>query len=197
MPDYIEAASRCGERENGLDALGRLVERTQIASTDWALGVEARSSALLTEDGSVAEQLYRQAVEHLELTGARPDLGRAHLVFGEWLRREGRRQDAREQLHSSLDIFISIGAPAFAGRARLELAATGETPRKRTDESRPDLTPQEVHIARLAREGLTNPEIGGQLFISPRTVEWHLRHIYGKLGVASRKELRTVEIHFT
>lgn len=113
------------------------------------------------------------------------------------LRREGRRQDARIQLHRSLDIFDSICAPAFADRTRRELAATGETPRKRTDESRSDLTAQEAHIASLAREGLTNPEIGGQLFISPRTVEWHLRHIYGKLGIASRKELRTVEIHFT
>jgi DNA-binding NarL/FixJ family response regulator len=131
-----------------------------------------------------------EAIERLGRAGTRPDLARAHLVYGEWLRRENRRLDAREQLRTAHDMFSEIGMPEFAERGRRELAATGETARKRTDETRDDLTAQETQIARLASEGLTNPQIGAQLFLSPRTVEWHLRRVYPKLGISSRKELR-------
>jgi DNA-binding CsgD family transcriptional regulator len=192
LVELVEAAARCGQPERADAALEQLVERTQLASTEWALGLEARSAALLEKDTSVAESLYRQAIACLGHARARPDLARAHLLFGEWLRRESRRLDAREQLRTAHGLFSEIGMPGFAGRARRELAASGETARKRTDDTRNDLTAQESQVARLASEGLTNPEIGAKLFLSPRTVEWHLRRVYPKLGIRSRKELRTV-----
>jgi DNA-binding CsgD family transcriptional regulator len=192
LVELVEAATRCGQRERADAALEQLVDRTQLASTEWALGLEARSAALLEKDPAVAEALYREAIERLGQAGTRPDLARAHLLFGEWLRRESRRLDAREQLRTAHELFSEIGMPGFADRARRELAASGETARKRTDDTRGDLTAQESQVARLASEGLTNPEIGAKLFLSPRTVEWHLRRVYPKLGIRSRKELRTV-----
>jgi DNA-binding CsgD family transcriptional regulator len=153
------------------------------------LGVAARSHALLGE-GDAAELLYLEAIERLGRTRVRAELARSHLLYGEWLRRQHRRVDARSQLRIAVEMLTAMGVAAFAERARRELLATGETVRKRTDEARDELTPQEVQIARLAGEGRTNPEIGAELFISPRTVEWHLRKVFSKLGIASRKELR-------
>jgi DNA-binding CsgD family transcriptional regulator len=192
LVELVEAASRCGRHEQATSAFQRLAERTRLVSTDWALGLEARSAALVSDDPAVAEPLYRAAVERLGHARTRPELARAHLVYGEWLRRENRRLDAREQLRTAHGMFSAIGIPGFAERARRELAASGESSRKRTDDTRADLTAQESQIARLASEGLTNPEIGAQLFLSPRTVEWHLRHVYPKLGISSRRELHTV-----
>ena len=190
LPELVEAAARVGDTDRARTALDRLAETTQPADTDWALGTEARSRALLSE-GENAELLYREAIERLGRTGLRPELARAHLLYGEWLRREGRRLDAREQLRTAYDLCLAIGMEAFAERARRELVATGEKVRKRSPETRTALTPQEEQIARLARDGLTNPEIGAQLFISARTVEWHLRKVFAKLGISSRRQLRT------
>ena len=191
VPELIEAATRSKRTEIAAEALERLSERTRAAGTDLALGIEARSRALLSE-GDVAEGLYREAIERLGRTRIRLDLARAHLLYGEWLRREGRRVDAREQLRAAHDMLATRGIKAFAERARRELWATGETVRKRTVETREELTAQEAQIARLAAEGRTNPEIGGALFISARTVEWHLRKVFPKLGITSRRELRRV-----
>ena len=152
------------------------------------VGILARSRALLSE-GEAADGSYREAIERLNRTQLRPELARAHLVYGEWLRRENRRLDAREQLRIAHDQFTSIGMEAFAERARTELQATGEHVRRHTVETRDDLTAQERQIAELARDGLSNPEIGARLFLSPRTVEWHLRHVFTKLGIRSRREL--------
>lgn len=188
LPELVEAATRAGRKEIAEDALARLTERTQAAGTEWALGIEARSRALFNEDTS-AEDLYREALERLAGSRVTSEQARAHLLYGEWLRRAGRRVDAREQLHAAHDLLATIGMEAFAERARRELLATGEKARKRTAETRGDLTAQEAQIAELAREGRSNPEIGAQLFLSPRTVEWHLRKVFGKLGISSRKEL--------
>jgi DNA-binding CsgD family transcriptional regulator len=185
----LEAATRCGEPGLAHDALERIVGATYVAPTNWARGKEARSRALLSE-GEAADGLYREAIERLGGTRLRPELARAHLLYGEWLRRQGRRVDARVELRSAHDLFVAIGMEAFAERTRGELLATGETVRKRTVETRDDLTPQELQIARHARNGLSNPEIGARLFLSPRTVEWHLRKVYAKLGIRSRRELR-------
>ncbi len=190
LPELVEAASRVGEIELASEAFERLVEITQPAGTDWALGTQARSRALLS-DGESADRLYQDAIDRLGRTRLRPELARAHLLYGEWLRREGRRVDAREQLRNAYNLFIAIGMDAFAERARRELAATGEKVRKRSPETRNDLTPQEEQIARLARDGLSNPEIGAQLFISAKTVEWHLGKVFAKLGISSRRQLRT------
>jgi len=141
-------------------------------------------------NGDNADLLYREAIERLARTQLRPELARAHLVYGEWLRRQGRRVDAREQLHTAYDLFTAIGMEAFAERAGRELVATGEQVRKRSPETREELTAQEEQIARLARDGLSNPEIGGQLFLSARTVEWHLRKVFTKLDISSRRQLR-------
>jgi DNA-binding CsgD family transcriptional regulator len=188
LAELIEAGVRSGATEETSAALERLSERTRASGTDWALGIEAGSRALLSE-GRAAEDLYREAIERLALSRGRVHLARARLLYGEWLRREQRRVDAREQLRQAHQMFTAIGAEGFAERARGELLATGETVRKRTVETRDDLTAQEAQIARLARDGRSNPEIGAQLFISPRTVEWHLRNVFTKLGIRSRREL--------
>ncbi len=186
--ELIEAATRSGETELATGALERINEATAVADNDWALGIRARSRALVS-DGDAAEPLYREAVERLGRTRLRPELARAHMVYGEWLRRENRRVDARAQLRAAHELLTAIGMEAFAERARGELLATGEKVRKRTVETRDDLTSQELQIARLARDGLSNPEIGARLFLSPRTVEWHLRKVFAKLGIRSRREL--------
>jgi DNA-binding CsgD family transcriptional regulator/tetratricopeptide (TPR) repeat protein len=188
LPELVESAARTGAPDVARDAVERLTETTRPAGTDWGLGVEARSRALVSE-GSVAEGLYREAVERLRRTKLRTDLARAHLLYGEWLRREQRRVDARAQLRVAHDHFTSMGMDAFAERARTELFATGGKARKRTVETRDELTSQERQIARLARDGLSNPEIGARLFLSPRTVEWHLRKVFSKLEIRSRHEL--------
>jgi ATP/maltotriose-dependent transcriptional regulator MalT len=189
LPELVEAAARRGDAELAREALERLAETTQPSGTDWALGVEARSRALLS-DGEAAELLYREAIDRLGRTQLRPELARARLLYGEWLRREGRRVDAREQLRTAHHLFLAIGMEAFAERARRELLATGEKVRERSPETRDELTAQEEQIARLARNGLSNPEIGAQLFISARTVEWHLRKVFTKLDIGSRRQLR-------
>ena len=176
------------ERRARKGALTRLAEQTEACDTDWALGIHARSRALLSE-GEAAERSYREAIDRLGRTRLRPDLARAHLLYGEWLRRERRRKDAREQLRRAHELFVTIGMEAFAERAQGELLATGGKVRTRTAETRDELTPQERQIARLARDGLSNPEIGARLFLSPRTVEWHLRKVFAKLGIHSRHEL--------
>jgi DNA-binding CsgD family transcriptional regulator len=188
LPELVEAAARAGDAELARDALRRLDETTQPSGTDFALGIEARSRALVN-GGTAADDLHREAIDRLSRTRRRPELARAHLLYGEWLRREQRRVDAREQLRAAYEQFTSIGMEAFAERARGELLATGEKVRKRTVETREELTSQETQAARLAARGLSNAEIGAQLFLSPRTVEWHLRKVYGKLGIKSRREL--------
>ena len=188
LPELVEAAAHGGDHELARDALERLAETTQPCGTDWALGIEARSRALVS-DGTTAEELYREAIERLSRTRLRPDLARAHLLYGEWLRREKRRVDAREQLRTAHEMLVAIGMEAFAERARKELQALGEKVRKRTVETRDDLTAQERQIARFARDGLSNPEIAVRLFLSPRTVEWHLHNVFSKLDIRSRREL--------
>jgi DNA-binding CsgD family transcriptional regulator len=188
LVELVEAAARSGKPELAADALDRLSQTTATSGTDWGLGVEARSRALLTE-GDAAEPFYREAIERLERTRVRVELARAHLLYGEWLRRERRRLDAREQLRTAHKLFTQFGMEAFADRARVELQATGEHARKRTVETRDDLTPQEGQIARLAADGATNQEIAAQLFISPSTVDYHLRKAFRKLGVKSRHQL--------
>jgi len=190
LPELVEAAARAGDAELAREALERLAETTRPCGTDVALGIEARCQALLS-DGTAADDLYREAIERFGRTRLRPDLARARLLYGEWLRREGRRVDAREQLRAAHDMFTAIGMEAFAERTSRELVATGEKARKRSPETRDELTPQEEQIARLARDGLSNPEIGTQLFVSARTVEWHLRNVFAKLGITSRRQLRT------
>jgi DNA-binding CsgD family transcriptional regulator len=190
LVELIEAGVRSGATEATDGALDRLSARTQASGTDWALGIEAGSRALLSS-GRDAEDLYREAVERLARTRGVVHLARAQLTYGEWLRREHRRVDAREQLRAAHDTFSRIGAEAFAERARRELSATGETAPRRIEETRDVLTPQEAQIARMARDRQTNPEIGAQLFISPRTVEYHLRKVFTKLDISSRKELRS------
>jgi DNA-binding CsgD family transcriptional regulator len=188
LVELIEAAARSGKPEPAADALRRLSEATRASGKDWALGIEARSRALLSDD-EAAERLYREAIERLARTRIRAELARAHLLYGEWLRREKRRLDAREQLRTAHEMFTTMGMEAFAQRAADELEATGETARKRSVESPDQLTAREAQIARLARDGLSNPEIGARLFISPRTVEYHLHKVYGKLDITSRNEL--------
>ena len=185
LVELIEAGVRSGATDDAAAALERLSARTQASGTEWALGVEACCRALLSDD----EASYREAVERLSRSRGVVHLARARLLYGEWLRRRQRRVDAREQLRAAHEMFSAAGAEAFAERARGELLATGETVRKRTVETRDELTAQEAQIARLARDGRTNPEIGAQLFISPRTVEWHLRHVFTKLGIRSRRQL--------
>jgi DNA-binding CsgD family transcriptional regulator len=191
VPELAEAASRTGDAAPLRISLDWVTERARVTPTEWALGAEARVRALSSE-GKAAEALYREAIERYGRTGLRIGLARTHLLYGEWLRREQRRVDARTQLRAAYEMLSTMGVEAFADRARRELLATGETVRKRRVETRGDLTAQEAQVARLARDGLTNPEIGAQLFISPRTVQYHLRKVFLKLGISSRTELERV-----
>src|SRR5882762_7439873 len=180
-----------GSTDIASDALDRLAKTTRAVGTEDALGIEARSRALISE-GDLAERHYREAIDQLSRTRIRVELARAHLLYGEWLRRERRRGEARDQLRTAHDMLEEMGMEAFAARARRELEAAGETARKRTIATRLELTVQEAQIARLARDGLSNPEIGTQLFISPRTVQYHLRKVFIKLDISSRNELDRV-----
>jgi DNA-binding CsgD family transcriptional regulator/tetratricopeptide (TPR) repeat protein len=190
LAELIEAAVRSGQVDRAIGPLAQSAELVRAAGTDWALGLHARAAAMLAE-GVTAERLYREAIERLSRIHIRGSqtLARAHLLYGEWLRRQHRRVDAREQLRVAHAMLADMCAEAFAERARRELQATGETVRKRTAQTLDELTPQEAQVARLAADGQTNPEIGAQLFLSPRTVEWHLGKVFGKLGISSRKEL--------
>jgi DNA-binding CsgD family transcriptional regulator len=195
LPELIEAAVRSGNMLMAGDALQRLAESTQAGGNDWGLGIEARSRALMTE-GQAAEGWCREAIDRLGRTGLRPELARAHLLYGEWLRRQGRRSQAREQLRTAHSMFDEIGMEAFAERTRRELAATGETARKRTVQAAAgasqQLTPQEAQVAQLASDGLSNPEIGARLFISSHTAQYHLSKVFAKLGITSRGQLHRV-----
>jgi DNA-binding CsgD family transcriptional regulator len=191
LVELVEGAARSGATELGTDALERLSAVTRSSGTEWALGVEARSRALLNE-GDTAEKLYREAIEHLARTRVRVEFARAQLVYGEWLRREKRRMDAREHLQTAHEMFTEMGLEGFAERSRQELLATGATARRRSEDTGSTLTPQEAQIARLARDGLSNPEIGGRLFISPRTVQYHLHKVFQKLDISSRNQLNRV-----
>ncbi len=189
LPELIEAAVRSEAAEIASEAFECLAERTRAADTTFATGLEARCRALISDD-AVAEDSYREALDALDDTSMRMFYARAQLLYGEWLRRANRRVEARVQLETAHEFFDRIGAEGFAARAGRELVATGATPRKRTDDARGQLTAQEAQIAALARDGHTNPEIGAQLFLSPRTVEWHLRHVFQKLDINSRRQLR-------
>ncbi|GAA3112497.1 LuxR family transcriptional regulator [Pseudonocardia yunnanensis] len=189
LSELVEAGVRSGRSELAADALRRLCERTRASGTEWALGIEARSCALLS-DGRDADNLYQDAIDRLARCRITVQLARANLVYGEWLRRKGRRADARERLRTAHELFTEMEIEAFAQRAARELSATGEQPRSAADPVNSLLTGQERQIAQLAGKGLSNPEIGARLFISPRTVEWHLHKIFAKLNVTSRKQLR-------
>jgi DNA-binding CsgD family transcriptional regulator/tetratricopeptide (TPR) repeat protein len=189
LPELAEAAARSGQPDEAAGAVARLAELTSAGRTDFGLGVEARCRALVSPP-ETAEPRYTEAIDRLGRTQLRPELARAHLLYGEWLRRENRRADARTQLRTAHDLLSAIGAAAFAERARRELMATGETVHRRAHGTASVLTAQEASIARLAADGCTNPEIGAQLFLSARTVEWHLRKVFSKLGISSRRELR-------
>jgi DNA-binding CsgD family transcriptional regulator/tetratricopeptide (TPR) repeat protein len=191
VAELVEAAARAGDRRIAELALERLTLSTRPSGSDWALGVEARSRALLS-DSDAAERLYQEAIERLRRTRVRLQLSRTHLLYGEWLRRERRRHDARDQLRTAFEMFTAMGVEAFAARAERELLATGEHVRKRSVETRHELTTQETQIARLARDGLSNAEIGSRLFISQHTVAYHLRKVFSKLGITSRSHLDRV-----
>jgi len=188
LTPLVEAATRCGETGLAGAALGRLAERALATGTPLALGLLARSRALLASDTD-AEPLYEEAVKHLEQCRSVPQLARAHLVYGEWMRRQRRRRDARERLRTAHDMFTAMGAGAFAERARVELLATGERARQRSAGTAEELTPQEAQIARLVSEGDSNRDIAAQLFLSPSTVDYHLRKVFRKTGVTSRTQL--------
>jgi len=188
LPELVEAAVRSGKPEVAADALERLRQQTQVAGTEWALGIEARCAALLSDD-AIAEDLYRDAIDRLSRCRVTLDLARARLLYGEWLRRRARRIDAREPLRSAQASFAEMGAAAFAGRAGRELLATGETARKRTVETVDELTPHEARIARMARDGASNQDIATQLFVSRKTVEYHLHKVFSKLRISTRQEL--------
>jgi DNA-binding CsgD family transcriptional regulator len=190
LTELIEAAARTGDLDVARDAHRQLVEWTRVGGTSWGQGIEARCRALIT-DGQAAEPLYQAAIEHYRGTQLRPSLARARLLYGEWLRREGRRLDARGQLRTAHHLFEESGMEAYTERARRELLATGENTRQRSADAREELTPQEAQIVRLAADSHTNTEIAAQLFLSVRTVEWHLRKVFTKLGISSRRELRT------
>jgi ATP/maltotriose-dependent transcriptional regulator MalT len=188
LAELVEAAARSNQPDVAMDALDRLQRTTRPCGTDWALGTEARCRALVSAT-ETAEDLYHEAIARLERSRVRPALARTHLLYGEWLRRENRRDDARTQLRRAHDLLSAMGMQAFAERARNELVATGERTRKPASLARDDLTPQERQIAQLACDGLSNPAIGARLFLSPRTIEWHLHKVFGKLGIRSRREL--------
>jgi len=186
LVELVEAGVRHGRPDEAGAALDRLSVRTQSSGTEWALGVEARCRALLNDD----EACYHESIERLARSRAAVELARSQLLYGEWLRRENRRTDGRELLRSAFESFSHMGAEAFAERTRRELLATGETARRTTADTRDGLTPQELQVASLARDGHSNPDIGAQLFISPRTVEYHLGKVFVKLGVKKRRDLR-------
>jgi DNA-binding CsgD family transcriptional regulator len=188
LTEYIEAAVRLGQPERARLAVDTISRTTRLTGTEWGLGIEARCRALVSDD-EVAELLYREAIDRLARTRIRVQHGRAHLLYGEWLRRQRRRADAREQLRTAHTMFSSMGVGAFAERAARELLATGERARKRTAETRSDLTPQELEIARFARDGYSNIEIGMRLFLSTHTVDYHLRKLFIKLDINSRTKL--------
>jgi DNA-binding CsgD family transcriptional regulator len=188
VPELVEAAARTGDTTSLSLALDWLGERTRATPSEWSLGIEARARALMS-DGEAADAFHRESIERLQRTPVRTHLARAHLLYGEWLRRAGRRSDARDQLRTAHQMFADMGMEAFAERTRREVQATGETLRRRVPETRDDLTTQERQIAQLARDGLSNPEIATRMFLSPRTVEWHLRKIFMKLGIHSRRDL--------
>ncbi len=190
LSELVEAATRCGLTALATDAMRRQATKAQATRTDWALGVEARARALLGE-GADAEHWFRTAIDHLGRTRVRAELARTHLLYGERLRREGRRLDARAELNVAHELFTSTGMEAFADRAGSELVATGEKARRRIPKTRDDLTPHEHQIAMLARDGLSNADIAARLFLSRRTVEWHLRHVFSKLGIQSRRQLQS------
>jgi ATP/maltotriose-dependent transcriptional regulator MalT len=189
MIELIESAARTGRTDLAAETLQRLTTKAQACRTDWALGLEARSRALLST-GDVAEHSFREAIGHLSRARVAGELARAYLLYGEWLRRENRRIDARRELTFADEMFSAMGMEGFAERTRRELLAAGATVRRRTADAADQLTEQEALIARLARDGLSNSEIGAQLFISARTVEWHMRKVFSKLGVSSRRQLR-------
>lgn len=191
LTELIEAAARAGAAADNRDAWRELEEMSTVSGTDWVLGIDARARALLSDD-ETAEKLYQQAIDHLSATALKAELARTHLLLGEWLRRGGRRSDARVRLHEALDLFGAMGMEGFAERARRELRATGESARKRRADSPSDLTAQESQVARLAGEGLSNPEIAARLFISARTVQYHLGKVFSKLGISSRNQLDRV-----
>jgi DNA-binding CsgD family transcriptional regulator len=191
VAELIEAAARSGAPARAAGALDRLSATALASGSDWALGVEARSRALCSQ-GESAGTLYREAIDRLGRTRLRWELGRAHLLYGEWLRRENRRIDARGQLRTAHEMFAAMGAAGFAERAARELLATGERVRKRTADAPARLTAREAQIARLASHGLSNPDIAAQLFMSPRTVEYHLHKVFTKLGISSRNQLHGV-----
>jgi DNA-binding CsgD family transcriptional regulator len=194
VAELAESAARTGDVAAVRAALDWLSERTRVTPTEWVLGMEARVRALLS-DGQAAERCYQESVERLGRTGVRAELARSQLLYGEWLRRRGRRMDAREQLRTAHQMLEEMGMEAFAERARRELLATGETARKRTARiagASAALTAQEAQVARLARDGLSNPEIGARLFISPRTAKYHLSSVFTKLGISSRSQLDRV-----
>jgi DNA-binding CsgD family transcriptional regulator len=195
LPELIEAAARSGNMPIAADALERLAETAQAGGTDFGLGIEARSRALVAKDHA-ADGLYQEAIDRLGRTQLRPELARAHLLYGEWLRRQGRRSQARDQLRTAHGMLDAMEMQAFAERARRELLATGETARKRpaqaTAAASQELTAQEAQVARLARDGLSNPEIGARLFISSHTVQYHLGKVFTKLGISSRGQLHGV-----
>jgi DNA-binding CsgD family transcriptional regulator len=191
VPELVEAAARTGDMQLLTAALEWLSERARATPTEWVLGIEARARALRSE-GAAAEGCYRESIERLGRTRVRVQLARARLLYGEWLRRENRRADAREQLRTAHEMLEAMGADGFAERARRELLATGETVRRRVRETSAALTAQEAQVARLARDGLSNPEIGARLFISSRTVQYHLSKVFTKLGINSRSQLHRV-----
>jgi len=189
LGELLEAAARCGRTDLGMMVLDRLIAKAHATGTHWARGIEARGRALLAQDAD-AERWYRLSVDHLAQTLVRSELARTRLLYGEWLRRQGRRRDARAELTTAHEQFVRMGMEAFAQRAESELVGTGEKRRTKTAETSDELTAQERQIAELARDGLSNPQIGARMFLSSRTVEWHLRHVYSKLGIRSRRELR-------
>jgi DNA-binding CsgD family transcriptional regulator len=191
LAELILAAARSGDSERAAEAVERLSVLTRASGTDWALGIEARCRAIVSE-GDVADALYREAIERLSRTRIRVELARTHLQYGEWLRRERRRMEARDHLRIAQDMFSAMDVETFTERVSRELLATGARARKRTADTREDLTAQELQVARLAREGLSNPAIGARLFISPRTVEYHLSKVFTKLGISSRNQLDRV-----
>jgi DNA-binding CsgD family transcriptional regulator len=193
--ELAEAASREGDTVLLADVCAWVRARADATPTEWALGIAARVQALDADAGEPADALYRESIEHLRKTPLRVELARSHLLYGEWLRRRGQRGDARDQMAIALDALTDMGIGAFARRAQRELSATtGRRTRRSVDAPSAQLTSQELQITQLIQQGLTNREIGGRLFLSPRTVEWHLRNVFGKVGVSSRRQLRDASL---